>query len=89
MTQKQIKIKTSGTNLVIRSSEGEIYEKYIESPKVMLRKDAEENHVPEGDYLISVEKKTDEIIIPEEIIEALKAGKTITIDNETRESEEE
>lgn len=75
MTQQQFKIKTKGTNLVIRNSAGEIYEKYIETDKVLLRKDAEENHIEEGDYLISVEKKTDEIIIPQFIIDGLKAGK--------------
>lgn len=84
---KKLTIKTQGTNLVIRNKEGEIYEKFIESDKVILRKDAELNHLEEGDYLISVEKKKDEIEIPEFVIEALKTGKELQV-VET-ESEEE
>lgn len=91
---KPLKIKTVGTNLVIRNSEGEIYEKFVETEKVLLRKDVEENYIDEGDYLISVEKKKDEIIIPDFVIQALKDGKELQViepepELETPESEEE
>lgn len=76
---KKLTIKTQGTNLVIRNKEGEIYEKFIESEKVILRKDAELNYLEDGDYLISVEKKKDEIVIPEFVIEALKTGKELQV----------
>lgn len=91
MAKQQFKIKTVGTNLVIRNNEGEIYEKFIETEKVLLRKDAEENYIDEGDHLISVEKKKDEIVIPEFIIEALKNGKELVVLDEANafESEEE
>ena len=85
---KQLKIKTVGTNLVIRNSEGEIYEKFVETENVLLRKDAEENYIDEGDYLISVEKKKDEIDIPDFVIQALKDGKELQVIENEQDTEE-
>lgn len=73
MSEKTIKI--TGTNIIARDENKQIYEDFIPSEKVLLRAEVMET-LPEGHTLISVEKSHRDITLSsEQLTELIKGAK--------------